>query len=213
MPPAHHSIVIHGHFYQPPREDPWLDEVEAELSAAPFHDWNERIEQECYRAVGAARIPGAGGRIARIVNCYEWISFNFGATLLEWLEHAAPGTYGDILAADRASALRLGHGNAVAMPYHHSILPLSSRREKRTEVRWGIADFARRFGRAPEGMWLPETAVDEETLDVLAEAGIQFTILAPAPGHPRSAARPPRANSDCSRPFDCGIRLRRAALA
>jgi hypothetical protein len=179
MPPAHHSIVIHGHFYQPPREDPWLDEVEAELSAAPFHNWNERIEQECYRAVGAARIPGAGGRIARIVNCYEWISFNFGATLLEWLEHAAPGTYGDILAADRASALRLGHGNAVAMPYHHSILPLSSRREKRTEVAWGIADFARRFGRAPEGMWLPETAVDEETLDVLAEAGIQFTILAP----------------------------------
>jgi hypothetical protein len=180
MPPtANHSIVIHGHFYQPPREDPWLDEVEAELSAAPFHDWNERIEQECYRAVAAARIPGPGGRIARIVNCYESISFNFGATLLEWLEHAAPGTYADILAADRESAARLGHGNAVAMPYHHSILPLSSRREKRTEVRWGIADFARRFGRTPEGMWLPETAVDEETLDVLAEAGIRFTILAP----------------------------------
>ena len=173
------SIVIHGHFYQPPREDPWLDEVETEPSAAPFHDWNQRIEQECYRAVAAARIAGQGGRIARILNCYEWISFNFGPTLLEWLEHASPETYADILAADRASAARLGHGNAIAMPYHHAILPLSSRREKLTEVRWGIADFERRFGRRPEGMWLPETAVDLETLDVLAQAGMRFTILAP----------------------------------
>ena len=176
---APRSIVIHGHFYQPPREDPWLDEVEADPGAAPAHDWNERIEQECYRAVGAARLPGAGGRIARIVNLYEWMSFNVGPTLLEWLEHAAPDTYQLFLQADRASAARLGHGNAVAMPYHHAILPLSSRREKVTEVRWGIADFRRRFGRDPEGMWLPETAVDEETLDVLAQAGIRFTILAP----------------------------------
>lgn len=173
------SIVIHGHFYQPPREDPWLDLVEAEPSAAPFHDWNERIEQECYRAVAAARVPGMGGRIARIENAYEWISFNFGPTLLEWLEHAAPETYAAVLSADRLSAARLGHGNAIAMPYHHAILPLSTRREKLTEVRWGIADFRRRFGRMPEGMWLPETAVDDETLDVLAEAGIRFTILAP----------------------------------
>ena len=173
------SIVIHGHFYQPPREDPWLDLVEAEPSAAPFHDWNERIEQECYRAVAAARVPGIGGRIARIENTYEWISFNFGPTLLEWMQHAGPETYASVLAADRRSAARLGHGNAIAMPYHHAILPLSSRREKTTEVRWGIADFRRRFGRMPEGMWLPETAVDEETLDVLAEAGIRFTILAP----------------------------------
>ena len=173
------SIVIHGHFYQPPREDPWLDEVEREPSALPAHDWNERIEQECYRPVAAARVPGAGGRIARILNLYEWISFNFGPTLLEWLEEAAPDTYAAILAADRASAARLGHGNAIAMPYHHAILPLSSRREKVTEVRWGIADFARRFGRAPAGMWLPETAVDEETLDVLAQEGIAFTVLAP----------------------------------
>jgi len=177
IPPR--SIVIHGHFYQPPREDPWLDEVEAEPSAAPFHDWNERIEQDCYRAVAAARIPGHAGRIARIVNAYEWLSFNFGPTLLEWLERAAPDTYGAILAADRASAGRLGHGNAIAMPYHHSILPLSSRREKTTEVRWGIADFLRRYGRAPAGMWLPETAVDHETLEVLGEAGIRFTIVAP----------------------------------
>ncbi len=177
--PSTRSIVIHGHFYQPPREDPWLDEVEAEPSAAPAHDWNERIEQECYRAVAAARLPGHGGRIARIVNLYEWVSFNFGPTLLEWLERAAPDTYQAVLGADRASAQRLGHGNAVAMPYHHAILPLSSRREKVTEVRWGIADFRRRFGREPLGMWLPETAVDEETLDVLAQEGIGFTILAP----------------------------------
>ncbi len=177
MPPR--SVVIHGHFYQPPRENPWLDEVEAELSARPSHDWNERIEQECYRAVAAARIPGAGGRISRVVNLYESISFNFGPTLLEWLEHAAPDTYQSILQADRVSRRRLGFGNAIAMPYHHSILPLSSLREKIIEVRWGIADFERRFGRKPEGMWLPETALDEETLDVLARQGIQFTIVAP----------------------------------
>ncbi len=177
IPPR--SIVIHGHFYQPPREDPWLDEVEAELSAYPAHDWNERVEQECYRAVAAGRLPGPGGRIARIVNLYEWVSFNFGPTLLEWMERAAPDTYRSVLAADRASEARLGHGNAIAMPYHHAILPLSSRREKVTEVRWGIADFRRRFGREPAGMWLPETAVDEETLDVLAQEGIRFTILAP----------------------------------
>jgi hypothetical protein len=182
------SIVIHGHFYQPPREDPWLDEVETEPSAAPFHDWNQRIEQECYRAVAAARVPGPGGRILRIANLYEWMSFNFGPTLLEWLEHAAPETYADVLAADRASTRRLGHGNAVAMPYHHAILPLSSRRDKVTEVRWGIADFERRFGRFPDGMWLPETAVDEETLDVLAQEGIRFTILAPHQVAPVPAA-------------------------
>ncbi|HWA17168.1 MAG TPA: DUF3536 domain-containing protein [Gemmatimonadales bacterium] len=173
------SVIIHGHFYQPPREDPWLDAVEREPSAAPFHDWNERIERECYRAVAAARVPGPGGRIARLLNCYEWMSFNFGPTLLEWLEGAAPGTYRSIIEADRRSCERLGHGNAIAMPYHHAILPLSTRREKAIEVRWGIDDFTRRFGRKPEGMWLPETAVDTETLDVLAEAGIQFTVLAP----------------------------------
>jgi hypothetical protein len=172
-------VVIHGHFYQPPREDPWIEQVETEPSAAPFHDWNERIEQECYRAVAAARIPGHEGRILRIVNTLERISFNFGPTLLEWMERQAPATYAAVLEADRTSAARLGHGNAVAMPYHHAILPLSTRREKVTEVRWGIADFRRRYGREPEGMWLPETAVDEETLEVLAGEGIRFTILAP----------------------------------
>ncbi len=173
-------MVLHGHFYQPPREDPWLEAVEREPSAAPFHDWNERIEQECYRAVVAARRHAADGRIAAIVNTLTSISFDFGPTLLEWLERHAPTTYEAILAADRESAGRNGgHGNAIAMPYHHLILPLASRRDKVTEVRWGMADFRRRFRREPEGMWLPETAVDEETLDVLAAEGIRFTVLAP----------------------------------
>jgi alpha-amylase/alpha-mannosidase (GH57 family) len=175
-----HSVVLHGHFYQPPREDPWFDEVEREPSAAPYHNWNQRIEQECYRAVVAARVLGADGRIADIMNTLAWVSFDLGPTLCEWLERDARQTYEAILEADRVSQARLGgHGNAVAMPYHHVILPLASRRDKVTEVRWGIADFRRRFGRDPEGMWLPETAVDEETLDVLAAEGMRFTVLAP----------------------------------
>jgi len=174
------SVVLHGHFYQPPRENPWLEYVEAEATAAPFHDWNRRIEAECYRAVVAARIPDGTGRITRIVNVLERMSFDFGPTLLEWLEDEAPETYRAVLEADAASCRAAGgHGNAIAAPYHHVILPLSTRRDKVTEVRWGIADFRRRFGRAPEGMWLPETAVDDETLDVLAAHGIAFTILAP----------------------------------
>ena len=172
-------MVIHGHFYQPPREDPWLETVEREPSAAPAHDWNQRIEQECYRAVVAARRHTADGRIAAIVNTLSFISYDAGPTLLAWLEREAPQTYEAVLAADRESAERHGHGNAVAMPYHHLILPLASRRDKVTEVRWGIADFRRRFRRDPAGMWLPETAVDDETLDVLAAEGIRFTVLAP----------------------------------
>jgi hypothetical protein len=184
---ARRSVVLHGHFYQPPREDPWLEEISREPGAAPYHDWNERIERECYRAVVAARIQGAEGRIERIVNALEHMSFDAGPTLLAWLEEAAPDTYRAILDADHASVQRAGgHGNAIAAPYHHVILPLASARDKRTEVRWGIADFERRFGRRPEGMWLPEAAVDAETLDVLAEAGIAFTVLAPhqVTGHP-----------------------------
>lgn len=173
------AVVVHGHYYQPPREDPWLEAVEAEANAAPYHDWNERIERESYRAVTAARVPAPDGRIARIENALAWTSFDVGPTLLEWLEREAADTYAQVLAADRASRERLGHGNALAHPYHHVILPLASRRDKVTEVRWGIADFRRRFGRAPEGLWLPETAVDEETLDVLAQEGIAFTVLAP----------------------------------
>lgn len=174
------SVVIHGHFYQPPREDPWLDEIEAEPSAAPWHDWNRRIERECYAAVVAAREYAPDGRIARIVNTLASISFNFGPTLLEWMEGAAPDTYRAVLEADRLSRVHYGgHGSAIAMPYHHTILPLATRRDKVTEVRWGIADFRRRFRREPIGMWLPETAVDPETLDVLAAEGIRFTVLAP----------------------------------
>jgi len=174
------AVVVHGHFYQPPRENPWLDYVETEATAAPFHDWNRRVESECYRAVVAARIPDAAGRIARIVNTLERISFDFGPTLLAWMEHEAPQTYRAVLDADAASRRRTaGHGNALAAPYHHVILPLSSRRDKDSEVRWGIADFRRRFGHEPAGMWLPETAVDDETLDVLAAHDIRFTILAP----------------------------------
>jgi hypothetical protein len=189
MSAAPRSVVVHAHFYQPPREDPWLDEVPVEPGAAPHHDWNARIEQECYRAVVAARIPGAEGRIARIVNTLEAVSFDAGPTLLDWLEDAAPVTYRAMVEADRISAAAHdGHGNAIAAPLHHVILPLSSRRDKETEVRWGIADFRRRFGRGPEGMWLPETAVDDETLDVLAAEGIAFTVLAP---HQVTAA-PPR---------------------
>jgi len=174
------SVVLHAHFYQPPREDPWFDAVEREPSAAPYHDWNQRIEQECYRAVVAARVPAPDGRIAEIMNTLAGISFDVGPTLCQWLEREARPTYQAILEADRLSRARLGgHGNAIAMPYHHVILPLASRRDKVTEVRWGIADFERRFGRAPVGMWLPETAVDEESLDVLAAEGMRFTVLAP----------------------------------
>ncbi|HPV73573.1 MAG TPA: DUF3536 domain-containing protein [Gemmatimonadaceae bacterium] len=174
------SVVIHAHFYQPPREHPYFDEIEAEVSAAPYHDWNSRIDRECYRAVVAARVSGAHGRIARIVNTLEHLSFNVGPTLCTWMERHSPDAYRAMLAADHESCRRLGgHGNAIAHPYHHVILPLASRRDKVTEVRWGIADFKRRYGRDPEGFWLPETAVDDETLDVLAQEGIRFTILAP----------------------------------
>lgn len=182
--------VIHGHFYQPPREDPWLGEVPLQPNAAPWHDWNQRIERECYRAMVTARVLDAAGHIERSINTLEYMSFDVGPTLFEWMERAAPDTYRAILDADRRSVERTGHGNAIAHPYHHVILPLASRRDKETEVRWGIADFTKRFGRPPEGMWLPETAVDDETLDVLAQEGIRFTILAPsqvkeAPPHGR----------------------------
>lgn len=179
MTPDRHSVVIHGHFYQPPREDPWTGSIPRQPSAAPYHDWNERIAAECYGPVVASRVVG-DGEADGVVNSLEWMSFNFGPTLMVWLESHEPETYAAILAADRASADRLdGHGNAIAMAYHHPILPLSSARDRRTEIRWGVADFRRRFGRDPEGMWLPETAVDGATLDALADEGILFTILAP----------------------------------
>lgn len=173
-------VCIHGHFYQPPRENPWLDEVEVEDSAHPYHDWNERITAECYAPNTASRILDERGRILRIVNNYSRISFNFGPTLLSWLERKSPQTYRAVLDADRESLARFGgHGCALAQAYGHLILPLADARDKRTQVAWGVRDFESRFGRRPEGMWLPETAVDTATLEELARAGILFTVLAP----------------------------------
>jgi alpha-amylase/alpha-mannosidase (GH57 family) len=174
------SIVIHGHFYQPPRENPWLEAVEVQDSAAPHHDWNARVTAECYAPNTAARRVTPDNRILDIVNNFEKISFNIGPTLMAWLERHAPETYAKIRAADRTSrAARGGHGNAIAQVYNHMIMPLATRRDRITQVRWAIADFHARFDREPEGMWLPETAVDDETLDILADHGIRFTILAP----------------------------------
>ena len=173
------SLCIHGHFYQPPRYDPWIEDVLPEGSAAPFHDWNERIARECYTPVAYARRLDANGHIAEAINAYAFISFNFGPTLLTWMQRHLPETYARILAADAASVQRLGHGNALAQVYHHAILPLAPRLDKEIEIAWAIDDFQHRFRRPPEGMWLAETAVDLDTLDALAAAGIRFTILAP----------------------------------
>jgi len=173
-------LCIHGHFYQPPRENPWLEAVEIQDSAYPYHDWNERITAECYAPNAASRILDGDGRIERIVNNYSRISFNFGPTLLAWLEEKKPEVYRSILAADAESREQYsGHGSALAQGYNHVIFPLANRRDKQTQIRWGLADFERRFGRKAEGMWLPETAVDLETLDLMAEEGILFTILEP----------------------------------
>ncbi len=160
------TVVLHGHFYQPPREDPWTDRVRPEPSAAPFENWNERITAECYEPLARA-------------GAFDWLSFDLGPTLARWLEGERPEVHEGFVRGDRASRERLGHGNALAQPYHHVILPLASRREKETEVRWGLRDFERRFGRCAEGMWLPETAVDMETLEVLAAEGVAFTVVAP----------------------------------
>ncbi|MFW6202544.1 MAG: glycoside hydrolase, partial [Gemmatimonadota bacterium] len=173
-------ICIHGHFYQPPRENPWLEAIELQDSAYPYHDWNERIDVECYAPNAASRILDERGRITQIVNNYSKISFNFGPTLLAWMADHSPDTYRAVLTADRLSRDRCsGHGSALAQAYNHLIMPLADDRDRRTQVRWGIRDFEHRFGRSPEGMWLPETAVDLPTLEALAEDGIRFTILAP----------------------------------
>lgn len=173
-------ICIHGHFYQPPRENAWLEQIELQDSAHPFHDWNQRINSECYEPNTASRILDEQGVIRDIVNNYSRISFNYGPTLLSWLQDFAPETHEAIVEADRQSRSRFSnHGSAVAQVYNHLIMPLANRRDKETQVKWGIADFIHRFQRYPEGMWLAETAVDTETLEVLAENDIRFTILAP----------------------------------
>jgi len=173
-------ICIHGHFYQPPRENAWLEVIERQPSAHPFHDWNERIQNECYGPNAASRILNTEDRITNIVNNYSRISFNIGPTLFSWMQTHDPKTYKRILAADRESAVaNKGHGNALAQVYNHVIMPLASEADKETQVIWGIADFMFRFERKPEGMWLAETAVDTATLEVLAKHGILFTVLAP----------------------------------
>ncbi len=199
-------VCVHGHFYQPPRENPWLETVEVQESAAPYHDWNERITSECYAPNGASRITDSHDEIIRIVNNYARMSFNFGPTLLSWLEDKAPRTYRMILDADAASAARYGgHGSAMAQVYNHIIMPLASERDARTQIRWGIADFEHRFGRKPEGMWLAETAVNRNVLDLMAQEGIKFTILAPNQcQHVRrratnSSSRPKRGTCFCTR--------------
>lgn len=172
------ALVIHGHFYQPPRENPWTGEVEPEPSAAPYHDWNERIHDECYR-------PNA--------NNYVNISFNFGPTLLSWLESHHPDTYQTILEADKESAAnRGGHGNAIAQAYGHAILPLCNERDRLTQIVWGQADFRFRFGREAEALWLPETAANNEILALLIEQGLRYVILSPDQA---------RGRVDSSRPY------------
>ena len=173
-------VCVHGHFYQPPRENPSLEYVELQESAYPYHDWNERITAECYAPNAASRIMDDEGRIASVVNNYAKISFNFGPTLLSWLKENSPDVYRFILDADRESReIFSGHGSALAQAYNHMIMPLANSRDKRTQVIWGLRDFEHRFGRSPEGMWLPETAVDLESLDLLSEFGIKYAILAP----------------------------------
>ncbi len=212
-------LCIHGHFYQPPRENPWLETVETQDSAAPFHDWNERICAECYAPNGAARILNSRKKIARIANNYARISFDFGPTLLSWLKENAPRTYRMIQEGERQSRKNFGgHSSAMAQVYNHIIMPLASRRDRITQIRWGIADYEKHYGIKPEGMWLAETAVDNETLELLAAHGIKFTVLAP---HQCRRVRPlnaeaewddtPDSNVDTTRPylvrFDSGVTL------
>jgi alpha-amylase/alpha-mannosidase (GH57 family) len=173
-------VCIHGHFYQPPRENPWLETVETQDSAVPYHDWNERICAECYATNGAARIVNDKNLIIRIVNNYARVSFDFGPTLLSWLKENAGRTYRMILDGERRSRKSYGgHSSAMAQVYNHIILPLASRRDRITQIRWGIADYEHHYGTPPEGMWLAETAADAESLELMAERGIKFTVLAP----------------------------------
>ncbi|HET7706967.1 MAG TPA: DUF3536 domain-containing protein [Thermoanaerobaculia bacterium] len=206
-----HLICIHGHFYQPPRENPWLEAVETQDSASPWHDWNERITAECYEPNATSRILDPRDRILRIVNNYASISFNFGPTLLSWLQEKSPDTYAAILDGDRQSRERYsGHGCAIAQTYNHIILPLANDRDKETQVRWGLRDFESRFGRKPEGMWLAETAVDVASLEALAAQGIAWTILEP---HQAAEVRaigdkewtPANGSLDPTRPYLCNL--------
>ncbi len=213
-PEPERYVCVHGHFYQPPRENPWLETVEVQDSAAPYHDWNERITAECYAPNGASRITDTENKIIRIMNNYARMSYNFGPTLLSWLNDKAPRAYRMILDADRYSAQFYGgHGSAIAQVYNHIIMPLASTRDALTQIRWGIADFEYRFHRKPEGMWLAETAANRHVLDLMAQEGIKFTILAPhqcarvralpaQPGDPEFPwSETPNATADPTRPY------------
>jgi alpha-amylase/alpha-mannosidase (GH57 family) len=173
------ALCIHGHFYQPPRDNPWVGLIERQDSARPYRDWNERITAECYTPNAFARVLDDEGRITGIINNYELMSFNFGPTLLSWLEEHARPTYERILDADQKSLAARGHGNAIAQAYNHAILPLCNERDRRTQIRWGIADFEQRFGRRPEAMWLPETAINQAVAESLVDEGLAFVILSP----------------------------------
>ncbi|MFP5277329.1 MAG: DUF3536 domain-containing protein [Acidobacteriota bacterium] len=212
-------LCIHGHFYQPPRENPWLETVETQDSAAPFHDWNERVCAESYAPNGAARILNEKKQIARIINNYARINFDFGPTLLSWLKEKAPRTYRMVQEGERRSRRTFaGHSSAMAQVYNHMIMPLAARRDRITQIRWGIADYQKHFGQEPEGMWLAETAADNDTLELLAQHGIKYTVLAP---HQCLRIRPlsseeewtptPEASVDTTRPylvrFDSGVSL------
>ncbi len=180
MSAKHLFLCFHGHFYQPPRENPWIEEIELQESALPYHDWNERIYHECYLPNAMARVMDEQGRIVDIVNNYEGISFNFGPTLLSWIETQHPDTYEQIRHADRVSIRKHhGHGNAIAQIYNHMIMPLANERDRLTQAIWGLEDFRQRFGREPEALWLPETACNQETLEVLIDVGMKFLILEP----------------------------------
>jgi alpha-amylase/alpha-mannosidase (GH57 family) len=174
-------VAVHGHFYQPPRENPYLDAIERQPGAAPFHNWNERIHWECYRPNAFARVLNNRDEVVGIVNNYEYFSFNIGPTLMSWLERHDVEVYQRILEADRSSYDRLnGHGNAIAQVYNHIIMPLANDRDKKTQIHWGKEDFRSRFGRESEGMWLAEAAVDYATLEALVAEGIRFIVLAPS---------------------------------
>jgi alpha-amylase/alpha-mannosidase (GH57 family) len=210
MPPGKRFVCIHGHFYQPPRENPWLETVETQDTAAPYHDWNERICAECYAPNGAARVVNAKNQIMRIVNNYARMSFNFGPTLLSWLKENAPRTYRMILDGENRSRKRYrGHSPAMAQAYNHMILPLASPRDRVTQIRWGIADYESSFGTRPEGMWLPETAVDNTTLEAFAASGIKFTVLAP---HQCKQIRPLKGEADWTPTPDDSVETTRPYL-
>ena len=180
MASPRHFVCIHGHFYQPPRENPWTGKIDFQPSASPFHDWNQRITSECYAPNASAKVLGPSGAVGETIDNYSLISFDFGPTLLSWMKEKALTTYLDVLKADRMSAAWFsGHGSAMAQAYNHVIMPLADARTRKTQIIWGMTDFERRFRRAAEGMWLPETAADTMTLEALADEGVKYTVLSP----------------------------------